>query len=267
MNLLPKYDIINVSNPVYNNNENKKDIYALFRNNDLISLSIKDEGVFDADIIKVCLKFLTDKNKNVLDIGANIGSFTIPVAKNINGTVYSFEVQRHIFMQLCTNCFLNRLSNVYPIFGLITNKEICDISKYTEIPIVNHYETQNTGSFSINQDHIQNSMKIGASFPPNVNNIMDKVQNLCIDDLNLSNIGFIKIDVEGHELDVIKGLKDTIIRNDFPPILFESFHKFLYLENNANITLDYIKSIGYEIYQIENNITNLIAFKKGFQIF
>ena len=259
MDILPEYDILDVNNTI----DDRPEKYALFKNNDLISSYIRSSGAFQPDIMKICLKFMTDKTKNVLDIGANIGSFAIPVAKNITGTVFSFEVQRHIFMQLCTNCFLNRLANVYPIHGLVSAKE----EKYTEVPIVNHYNSENTGSFSLNKEHIGFSIQLNCYLPPTIENAFDKIQTIHIDDLNIQNIGFIKIDVEGAELDVLKGMQNTIKQNDFPPLLFECSIHEAYTDIREKL-FQFIQDSGYgSIYPIENIADNFVAFKKGFVIF
>lgn len=44
-----------------------------------------------------------------------------------------------------------------------------------------------------------------------------------LDDFHFENINFIKMDVEGHEKQVLQGAKQTIISNDYPKILFESW--------------------------------------------
>ena len=48
----------------------------------------------------------------------------------------------------------------------------------------------------------------------------ESVQTACLDDVTLPRIGFIKIDVEGHELNVLEGAKRTISR-DRPTLLIE----------------------------------------------
>lgn len=261
MNNLPDYNIITISNDI-DNSEYNNDTYALFKIDDIISNNIRLYGSYQSNLIKVSLKYLYDKTKNVLDIGANIGTFTIPIAKRIQGTVYSFEIQRHIFMQLCTNCFLNNLANVYPIHGLICDQETVSQSKFTKIDIVNFNDSKNIGAFTINNtfNSVNNNM------PPKHKDILDQVQNICIDNLNIQNIGFIKIDVEGSELSVLKGMKNTIISNNYPPILFEYF-TYIREYNDMNIALtDFIKSLNYTIYNIENETDNYIAFHKDFII-
>jgi hypothetical protein len=90
---------------------------------------------------------------------------------------------------------------------------------------------------------------------------MDVVPNICIDDLNIQNIGFIKIDVEGAELDVIKGLVCTIQQNNYPPLLFEcSMHEeYVSIRNRL---FEYILTCGYnEIRPIENTDDNFVAIR------
>jgi FkbM family methyltransferase len=50
----------------------------------------------------------------VLDVGANIGSHTVPFAKLVgeSGRVVAFEPQRLVFQNLCANLALNALRNV-----------------------------------------------------------------------------------------------------------------------------------------------------------
>ncbi len=70
----------------------------------------------------------------------------------------------------------------------------------------------------------------------------EQVQVIPIDSLNLPRCNFLKIDVEGMEIKVLKGAKDTIQK-----------HKpLLYVENdmkeNASKLVEHISTLGYKMY-------------------
>lgn len=71
----------------------------------------------------------------------------------------------------------------------------------------------------------------------------------------MTNIGFIKLDVEGHEKEVLEGSVETIKRNNYPKILFESWDEHYEKNNYPSIKLrkelfDFIKSLGYNIIKV-----------------
>jgi hypothetical protein len=248
---LPEYDLVTGDNGY---------IYACFRNGSGITRDIRLRGSYQKDLIQVCLNYLSDKSMNVLDIGANMGSFTIPVAKNIQGTVYSFEVQRHVFTQLCTNIFLNRLFNVYPTHGLL-----CENSQesFSTIPVLDYsYGTE--GVYSLNSEHIDICKKALHVdwFGKQLDNVSDKVRRICVDDLDIENIGFIKIDVEGAELSILLGMKNTLQKNNYPPILFECSTLPEY-SSIRNRLFDFL-SENYNIFNIENNPQDFLALRKSY---
>ena len=52
----------------------------------------------------------------VIDVGANMGTFAVPIARHIEklaGVVHAFEPQRIIYYQLCGNIFFNRIDNIF----------------------------------------------------------------------------------------------------------------------------------------------------------
>jgi hypothetical protein len=75
-----------------------------------------------------------------------------------------------------------------------------------------------------------------------------------LDDLHLTNVSLIKMDVENYEFFALVGAKETILRNK-PAIIFEVNGSNLdpnpekEKENLDRIT-DLIHSVGYEIYQM-----------------
>lgn len=83
-----------------------------------------------------------------------------------------------------------------------------------------------------------------------------------LDDYNYDNIGFIKIDVEGHELSVLHGARETI-RKNLPALLIEieDRHK----PNATQLVPDFLKELGYHAYFIhEGKLKPMEEFKVNF---
>ena len=64
------------------------------------------------------------------------------------------------------------------------------------------------------------------------NSIMkENCQSICVyyerreDNYNFKSVILIKIDVEGHELETLKGSKNTLIKNNRPLIIFEAWKR------------------------------------------
>ncbi|QOI69152.1 putative methyltransferase [Pelagibacter phage Mosig EXVC030M] len=74
-----------------------------------------------------------------------------------------------------------------------------------------------------------------------------QVESKRLDEYNYKDVWFIKIDTEGHELPILKGAKDTILRNK-PFLYFECYHKCMVLQEYTQKDLfDYVTSLGYVI--------------------
>jgi hypothetical protein len=73
--------------------------------------------------------------------------------------------------------------------------------------------------------------------------------------MELTNISLIKLDVEGMELNVLKGGLKTLKDNNYPPIIFESWkHKEWFLPRRQEL-ITFLELNGYTITPIgEDNI-------------
>merc|ERR1711972_428246 len=71
------------------------------------------------------LQTLCRRGDTVLDIGANIGGFTVPLAERVgpDGEVHAFEPFRKVFQHLNANVALDGLSNVYTYNIALGTKE------------------------------------------------------------------------------------------------------------------------------------------------
>lgn len=134
----------------------------------------------------------------VLDAGANIGFVCIPLANALrpkNGLVYAFEVQRMLYYALCGTVALNDLENIK-----VYNAGLGRIESECFISQPDYSQQQDFGTFSL----AESSLSSG--------NLSDLIKIVKIDNLHLERLDFLKIDVEGMELDVLEGGVNTILR-------------------------------------------------------
>ena len=82
-----------------------------------------------------------------------------------------------------------------------------------------------------------------------------------LDDFGLDEIGFIKIDVEGHELAVLEGARDTIVKNS-PIILVESENR--HRKNAVADIAAFFRQLGYTgLYLLDGNMCSLDTFDEA----
>jgi FkbM family methyltransferase len=75
-----------------------------------------------------------------------------------------------------------------------------------------------------------------------------RVKAFRIDDLQLENVSFMKIDVEGHELAVLEGALETLKRNQ-PSILLEAEER--HRARAVATVKEFLEALGYEGYMLE----------------
>lgn len=204
---------------INNNKENQilclnQKVYILPKNN--IEYYI-NRGLFENNIIEWCKQFC-DKEKNILDIGAHSGTYSISLA-DYSKHVYAFEPQKMTYYSLCGSIALSNIKNVTCIkSGLGSDEQV--------------------GKQFLNIVSLDGG---GSSLHSNSNILgKEEIEVNTLDSFNLDNIGFIKIDVEDNELQVLLGSKDTLKRSNYPKILFEM--------NIENIKLlEFLESLKYNI--------------------
>jgi hypothetical protein len=80
------------------------------------------------------------------------------------------------------------------------------------------------------------------------------VKVLRLDTLELfENIEFIKVDIEGMELEFFKGAMQTISENSFPPIFYERIPD-VWFQDRADILDKYLIGLGYYLTPIGSDV-------------
>ena len=147
-----------------------------------------------------------------LDIGANIGDLTLPMARcaGETGRVHAFESHIENYHLLCANLALNGITNVRALNAFVaTSDRVNPAGPWGEYGYV--------------------SSTWGTSF-------------LAIDALELTSCSFIKIDVDGAELDVLRSAAATVARL-LPVIYCENEDR-----QKSPALLEYLMSVGYDLY-------------------
>lgn len=197
-----------------------------------ISFEILVNGSYEPETIDFILSKLPP-GAGMLDIGANIGAISIPVAKKRPDIqVINIEASARIFGFLLKNIELNNLKNCFAL-----NKAVSD----SDGELVNFFSPED---------------KFGkGSMAPVFTKIGQSVKTITIDRLCKQypsrNIQFIKMDIEGFEYFAFKGGENLLCKEDAPDILFEFVdwaeeHAGLLAGKAQQLLLEY----GYKLYSI-----------------
>ena len=229
----------NTSNPIYQKISNEKK--SMFIPEARVAKDYFNTGFYERNLLDwACTNFLKP-DKNCIDIGAHIGWYSVDFSEKAKH-VYSFECSPKSFNYLCANIALNNCD--YKITKhncALSNKE--GIAKYY---IRDPLDGGGNGISQFEFDIINNTPSID-------------VPMKTLDSFNLTNINFIKIDVEGHEKEILQGAINTIMENDYPKIFFESWDESKEKENFPSIKLkenlfEFIKSLEYRIVEISHDM-------------
>lgn len=191
------------------------------------------------------LKNFIRKNDNVIDIGANIGRYSFELSSIVSqkGTVYAFEPILRNYLTFITLIFIHGVKNILPFNIVLSDK--------TKLLKMNEVKTSIRKKILFNTYTASKVHKEGS-----LTHYSTKLDNLKIK----KKISFIKIDVEGHEMQVLRGAKNIIKKNK-PIILVQ--------DNNEKV-IKYLKSWEYEQVKIKlknGRKNHLFIYKKKKNLF
>ena len=189
-------------------------------------------------------------NTVAIDIGANVGRHSVPLAKKLGdgGFLYAFEPIPVIRKLLIDNIFSSSLNNVAVFPCALSN--VNKVSEFIYIPNL----PEESG---LKKRHRYNAV------PENEQII--KVGTFRLDDLisTSKSISFIKIDVEGGELDVLRGAKE-VLKSSQPIVAFEcGASSYLGYHETPDEIFEIFSSLGYSIFSIlGEEMSNCEQFSK-----
>lgn len=162
------------------------------------------KGIPEIRLIQWCTETFIRPNRVFIDIGAHVGTYTFSMA-GYTAHTWAFECTPRTFCYLAANVALHGLEEKVTIQPCALGEK----NETTEIII-------RSGDGGGNGRPLEDDRDVGCS--------RVKIEMRTLDSFNIENIGFIKIDVEGFEKQVIVGARKTLERSNFPPIVFESWN-------------------------------------------
>lgn len=199
--------------------------------NDLISNSINNYGFWEQHLWFFYREFIKP-NYVIIDGGANLGFHSVQFAALANqGKVYSFEPQPIIFNLLSANSLINDCSNIIHQYRLGLGDKIGENLKMTPLK---------------EQIFAENCINYGGRGLTDSGEGEEEVQLTTIDSLNLPKLDLIKLDVQGFEINALKGGEKTI-KNNYPLMLIENYPNSEQDQKVISLT----KEWGYEIYRLQ----------------
>ncbi|MFI3210949.1 MAG: FkbM family methyltransferase, partial [Peptostreptococcaceae bacterium] len=204
------------------------DIILFGYENEYIFTQLKKGELYEQDILIQWKKYISNSSV-IYDIGANLGNHTVFFAKTFDKSeIFSFEPIVKNFELLKKNCDVNECNNV-KIFNIgIGEKDSKGIAK---------------------DDIDSNYGSIQVEFNPD-----GDIHIKSIDNMDLPNPQFIKIDVEGFEISVLRGMLKTIEISK--PTIWIEVRVDTFIEVNKILT-----QLDYSI--IEYSKFNVLYMYKG----
>lgn len=177
------------------------------------------------------------KNFAVVDAGAHIGIYTLRAVKKVGkkGLVIAIEPEERNYESLVKNVRINRYKNVIPVKLALSDFE-------------------GKARFYVKSVTLSHSLLEKVEFHEN-----EKVQNVGVAEvrvtiltklmnkLGLTTVDLLKVDVEGVELEVLRGSEQLLAERLISRIVIAAYHT----TDKARVLKEYLEKFGYKVSIIE----------------
>ena len=177
-----------------------------------VSFNLLNRSKFDESEAALVIALLDARRRHfgdgvtALDLGANIGVFTVEWARHMTGwgSVLAVEAQERIFHALAGNVAINNCFNARPLWAAVTSE-----AGWMRIPVPNYLAVASFGSLQLRPGTPMEDF--GQTVDYSTEHTVP-VRAISVDSLGLTRLDLIKVDVEGMEMEVLQGARQTIGR-------------------------------------------------------
>jgi FkbM family methyltransferase len=207
---------LKISVPKYNYK-----VLCPIKKEEIINMTIREDDIIE--------HFTPKQGDIVIDIGANIGRYTIISSKRVGtkGKVVAIEAHPGNFEILNRNIKLNQLTNIIPL-------NYAAYSKETKIKL---YVPDEESGYTIYHTLME---RTGKKFVEVNANTLDYL--LQLNEIRQEEVNWIKIDVEGAELEVLKGATNVLSKSKDIALLIE-----VHGQNNYRPLVEFLSSYNFKI--------------------
>lgn len=193
----------------------------------------------DADLIRLAIAHLrTHKNRvTCLDIGANVGlgSLMMAQAAGSRGRVIAFEAQRLVYYMLAGNVAMNSFENIW-----CRHNAVGAACGEIEAPQFDYGQPINLSKVEFGDQQREDIGQLRQFRRSR----REMVSMVTIDSLKIRDVGLMKIDVEGMDLDVLTGAETTI--ETYKPFIIANYAK-----TNVQELLGFLTKKHYKVFADE----------------
>ncbi len=225
--------------------------YKIPNTKENVGLELLINGIYEKEIIDFLLKNIKS-NCVFFDVGANIGAIGLPILKQRKSIQYiAFEASPWVADYLKYNLQQNDIKN-YEVINRIVHHNNNEKLRF--------YQSELYGKSSLAPTYTHKFIEINSI----------TLDNYCIE-RGIQSIDWLKVDVQGFELDVFKGAQRMLGGKKVKNILFEYEP---WAEDQAKIAIGeaqrYISGFGYQLFDIHgknwsnSNNTDTMIWAKAF---
>jgi FkbM family methyltransferase len=191
----------------------------------------------------------------VLDLGANIGAHTLPLAQLVgeSGWVHAFEASDHAFNRLQRNIALNpdlavRIAAVQALL-------LADAAAPKPKGIPSSWPLEDGGNVDVHPVHLGQYHSVQAARPMRLDDWLTES--------GAGRIDFVKLDVDGYEIDVLRGGRELFGR--FRPVMLMEFMPYIFPERGQKFgdLLQILNQCGYRAMDLRGKEISLDRSVEG----
>ncbi|NYE63345.1 FkbM family methyltransferase [Duganella sp. 1224] len=212
-----------------------------------VGFQLLHTSAFDPHEVDFAVQLLASRRKNfgdgvvAIDCGANMGVHTIEWAQAMHGwgEVIAFEAQERIYYALAGNIAMNNCFNARAIFAAVGASE-----GEILVPMPDYFSPSSFGSLEIRKG--STTEFIGQEIDYTEEHCV-RTRMTSIDQLHLKRLDFIKIDIEGMEMEALVGAENTIAQYR-PQLMIEK------IKSNEDEIRQFLQRFDYQVFPFGINL-------------